>query len=300
MKKKYVTVVGVVFLLIFVIGVLPTLSIFHGEMDIDLLSGKCRSRYYVWKVKIIDQVEDTKLSKLVSTTSQTETTPLWKLETKWSDFPLRYSQGGRFKSSCDNFICHLEVGEELGRIDKDCKIALIQDFLNSMKAEDVQRMEEICEEIAVLYQEAEYPQQTEPNKCNKIEKEGIKYSKVSESLEDLRKLCNIPEYVDSAKWQTFSEGNDWGILIFLKVKEEDAPSINEKLKVKAGSRIMLGFDAIPEWLDNTEIFSKTILSGTYEVNQTIYEPQDFEKSPLLNGFVLRPQKEALIVGLHTL
>lgn len=160
-KHKYIVIVAVSLLLILVIGVLPGLSILHGEMDIDLHSGKCRSRYYVWTIKIVDRVGDTKLSKLVSQTLRTETHPLWKLETKWSDFPLRYSQGGRFKSSCDNFVGHLELGEELGKIDQDQKVRLIQEFMMSMKEKDVKRMEEICEEVALLYQEPFYPQQSE-------------------------------------------------------------------------------------------------------------------------------------------
>lgn len=162
-KHKYVVIVAVSLLLIFVIGVLPGLSILHGEMDIDLHSGKVRSRYYIWKIKIIDRdrVRDTKLSKLISETLHTETEPLWKLETKWSDFPLRYSQGGRFKSSCDGFVDHLGLGEKLGQIDQDTKIRLIQDFMNAMKAKDIKRMEEICEEVALLYQKAFYPQQPE-------------------------------------------------------------------------------------------------------------------------------------------
>jgi len=88
-KHKYITVVAIVFVVLFAMGVLPNLSILHGEMDIDLHSGKCRSRYYVSKIKITDTVRETKLSRLVSQTLQTEQTPLWKLDTKWSDFPLR-------------------------------------------------------------------------------------------------------------------------------------------------------------------------------------------------------------------
>ena len=160
-KKHYIAIASVVFLLIFIIGVLPGLSILHGEMDIDLHSGKCRLRYYVWKIKIDDRVVETKLSKLISETLHTETEPLWKSETKRSDFPLRYRQGGRYKSSCDDFVDRLELGEELGKIDQDQKVRLIQEFMMSMKEKDVKRMEEICEEVAILYQESFYPQQSE-------------------------------------------------------------------------------------------------------------------------------------------
>lgn len=125
-------------------------------------------------------------------------------------------------------------------------------------------------------------------------------SDMSSDMSQLKILCNIPDYVSSCEWQTFNEGNDWGILMILRVDFNSTQTIDNNFTEQPSDTVMLGFATIPPWLNKYSVsFENTNIKGIYKATKTTYEPELFKKSPLLNGFMLKIDDNIWLVGLHT-
>lgn len=122
----------------------------------------------------------------------------------------------------------------------------------------------------------------------------------SEDIDKLSKLCVVPDYVESVKWQSYSQGNDWGILAILTVSSDASYDFSSLFTEKVATKVMLGVSESPSWLgSHANLLSKTKLKGIFETKEKIFEPDLFEQSPLIHGFVLWPDENTLILGLHT-
>ena len=115
----------------------------------------------------------------------------------------------------------------------------------------------------------------------------------------LEKLCNIPDGVKSISWETFSQGNDWGLVAVFTIA--DSTEFGMETWVETNSQVFVGFDPLPDWISSESgvVFTPIQASGVYVVNTRAYEPSVFAKSPLPNGFVLRPSESVVVLGLHT-
>lgn len=150
-RRKYlILTILTVGLLVFVFGVLPKLSLLHGEMDIDLHSGRCLSRNYVCGIKISEDIIETPLSKMISDVQQQEQPPLWKLESEWSDFPMKYSKGGELRSLCDSFANMMEVGILNNQVSNEQKKEYLLQFSDYLEKADIKKMNQYIDEIASI------------------------------------------------------------------------------------------------------------------------------------------------------
>lgn len=150
-KTKYSVVAGlVVLLLVFIFVILPSLdlTLLRGETDIDLHTGSCRSKYYFCGFKVGEKFSETEFSELVRELISQEKPPLWKLETEWSDFPVKYSKGGRLLTNCQSFVHLMVIGEYNGQINQELKKQYVHQFLEYLEKADVQKTEEFCTEIS--------------------------------------------------------------------------------------------------------------------------------------------------------
>lgn len=129
-------------------------------------------------------------------------------------------------------------------------------------------------------------------------KERDRISEVSSDLVQLKKLCHVPDYVKSCRWQTYAKGNDWGLLMVVRIDIESVPQDNFQKQPRG--MIMIGLDDIPGWLNTYSIsLDSTQIKGMFRTSETTYEPDIFKKSPLIHGFLLKIDEQQWLIGLHT-
>lgn len=132
-------------------------------------------------------------------------------------------------------------------------------------------------------------------------------SQLSTDIKRLRTLCAIPDFVEEVECQTFSEEDDWeqrnwSLLARLTVSDEGVQVLDGMLSESANSDCWVGFTTVPDWLEqDSEFFKLTGTHGSHcEFSITTYKANAFYRSPLLNGIILRPRKNSLILILYTM
>jgi len=132
-------------------------------------------------------------------------------------------------------------------------------------------------------------------------------SEYSTDIEHLRKLCVVPDFVQEAEWQIFSEQNDWeqtdwSLLARLTISDESIQVLDGMLSESASSDCWTGFTTIPGWLGQDGKLFKPMGpdNSHWEFSITAYKANSFYRSPLFNGIVLRPGKNSLILILYTM
>lgn len=120
-------------------------------------------------------------------------------------------------------------------------------------------------------------------------------------LAGLARLCNVPASVTAARWQTYQQGPDWGLVALLEVAPGREPSPESLLGPALSSdTVMVAPAGVPAWARESGVeFTPTAARGLYRVNRPVHEPSAFIRSPLLHGFVVQVNSGTLLLGLHT-
>lgn len=120
-------------------------------------------------------------------------------------------------------------------------------------------------------------------------------------LEGLRKLCNLPTSVRSAKWETNGFGRDRGLLAVLTFETDAAlDEVVQEAHVSPSSVLIL-CDRLPQWFEaetNSALFASTS-KGMFSTNLPQSDASHFTRSPLLDGFTAIQSARVLILGLYT-
>lgn len=123
------------------------------------------------------------------------------------------------------------------------------------------------------------------------------YSPVETDAQKLGKLCALPHGALSVEWSTYEIGSDWGLVARVKMASADVAALMSKMTMADGRAVSLHAGVAP-WLgEDGKIFVKA--GARFESTIPVYTPGPFAKSPLLNGFVVNPAPDTILVGLHT-
>ncbi len=133
-------------------------------------------------------------------------------------------------------------------------------------------------------------------------------SALSTDIQRLAKLCNVPDFVESAEWQVIQHGDgrlgpsDFTLIARMRVSEEGATVLDQSMTRTEDSTVPIDYETLPDWLDK----DKALLtldkgsSGCCKALVGVYDADMFHRGSYLNGILLRPERNTLIIVLHTM